>query len=184
MKCSTASYHSYLKQHTYLSFIQLWAQQLDDDSVNESSHRPQSSSHVYAQHNQAHDDRAQDDSLEQSLVLLAGQDPMLQQVLIVAIPPGPQAELVTMHGPRVGVDPGWAHALFAVPAVVYFGNDLARQLTQIWVPFKSADCSMSSQETGVGGMKGGGGGGLQACCACFDIMVPFQEPALGLLCMS
>ena len=34
---------------------------------------------------------------EQSFVLLASQDPVLQQILIVAIPPGAQAELVPMH---------------------------------------------------------------------------------------
>ena len=34
---------------------------------------------------------------EQSFVLLASQDPVLQQVFIVAVPSGAQAELVTMH---------------------------------------------------------------------------------------
>lgn len=59
-----------------------------DQTKDHHAHDHQAKDH-HAQHHHAQDHHAKVDSLEQSLVLLASQDPMLQQVLIVAVPPGP-----------------------------------------------------------------------------------------------
>ena len=66
--------------------------------------------------------------LEQGFVLLASQNPVLQEVLIIAVPPGSQAQLVPMHSPRMGVHPSRAHPLLTLPADAYFGNYLTCQL--------------------------------------------------------
>ena len=69
--------------------------------------------------------------LKQGFVLLSSQDPVLQEVLIVAVPPGSQAQLVPMHSPRMGVHPSRAHPLLTLPAEAYFGNHLTRQLAYV-----------------------------------------------------
>ncbi len=61
-------------------------------------------------------------SLQQSIICLASQDPVLEKVLIVAVPPGPQAQLVPMDLPTVGIHPHWTDALLTVAAFAYFGN--------------------------------------------------------------
>ena len=65
--------------------------------------------------------------LEQSLVSLASQDPVLQEIFIVAIASGAQTEHLPMHPPAVGVCPNWAHPLVTVIASAYFGNNFMRE---------------------------------------------------------
>ena len=62
--------------------------------------------------------------LQQSIICLAGQDPVLEKVLIVAVSPGPKAQLVPVDLPTVGIHPHRTDALLTVTTLAYFGNHL------------------------------------------------------------
>lgn len=65
--------------------------------------------------------------LEQSLVSLASQNPVLQEIFIIAIASGAQTEHLPMHPPAVGVCPNRAHPLVTIIAFAYFGDNFMRE---------------------------------------------------------